>query len=401
MIHARGRRLLPAIVALLTVGLGFQPPARGAVLRVALDGSEDFTSVAAAALAAASGDSIFVGPGRYADTHVQVPAGVSLSIIGNGDAGSVVLARGLHCRGNGAGRVLLESITVDGGAPNIGLLSLSRLAKAALYNVVCSGGGTCPLIISCDSVMVESCRFVNNNNVWGTNGGGLSVSSCREVSIQRSLFANNRTIAGGKPDVYGDGGGGLWLNVSAGGAASVSGCTFVGNEAPNGSAVTIVGAAEVFQNTIVRNRGGVGALYVVTGGADVYANVMADNDGYGLLEDGSFRGVTCRCNAFWGNRGWPDGLYGHRDQWWGTCGQQPDGSAEEIWDDPKFCDLDGGRYGVTTTSPLLPENRGRDIGSCTEIVGAYGAECEDNPPAVTPMTWGRVKARYGAAGSGR
>jgi len=396
MILVRGRQVLLAIVALLAVGLGFQPPARGAVLRVALDGSGDFTSVAAAALAAASGDSILVAPGHYADTHVQVPAGVALAIIGDGDEGSVVLARGLHCRGDGLGRLLLEALVVDGGAPNIGLLSLSGLAEVRMYNVVCSRGGRSTSIVLCDTVVIEACQFLDNNNTWGVNGGGLSVTACRAVSILGTLFAGNRTTTGGEPDDYGGGGGGLWLNVTGGGSASISGCTFVGNEAPNGSAATIVGAAEVFGNTIVRNRGGLSALYVVAAGARVYANVMADNDGYGMLENGSTGRVICRCNAFWRNRGWPEGPYAHRDQWSGLCGLEPDGSAEEIWDDPKFCDLDGGRYGVTTTSPLLPENRGSDTGSCTEIVGAYGAECEDNPPAVTPMTWGRVKARYGA-----
>ncbi|MCC7141382.1 MAG: hypothetical protein IT349_04705 [Candidatus Eisenbacteria bacterium] len=396
MMWPSGQLVLPAIVALLAVGLGFQPPARGAVLRVALDGSEDFTSVAAAALAAASGDSILVGPGRYDDATVQVPPGVSLSIIGTDDAASVVLAKGLYCRGSGDGYLVLETLTVDGGTYELGLLSVILLDSITLRDVICSGGSTSAGVGASDYVLIESCAFVNNNNTVGTNGGGLSVGSFEEATIRGSFFLNNRTIAGSDPDSYGSGGGGLWLNVPVGGSASVSGCTFVGNEAPNGSAATIIGAAAVFQNTIVRNRGGFGALYVVASGADVYANVMADNDGYGLLEDGSFRGVTCRCNAFWGNRGWPDPLYGHGDQWWGTCGRQPGGGAEEIWDDPKFCDLDGGRYGVTTTSPLLPENRGSDIGSCTEIVGAYGAECEDNPPAVTPMTWGRVKARYGA-----
>lgn len=396
MRSSSGRQQLPAIAALLAVGLGFQPPARGAVLRVALDGSGDFTSVALAARAAASGDSILVDSGRYDDAPVVVPPGVSLSILGTGTAASAVLAKGLYCRGSGEGYLSLATLTIEGGTYDLGLLSVNLLTRVDLRDVTCSGGAMCPVVGACQTVLVESCSFIGNNNTTGTNGGGLSLTSCTEATVRGSLFANNRTIAGDDPDDYGAGGGGLWLDVAAGGSASVSGCTFIGNEAPRGSAATIGGNAVVFQNTIVRNRGGIGALYVAGTGAMVYANVMADNDGYGLLEDGTRHGVECRCNAFWRNRGWPDPLYGHRDQWYGTCGRQPDGSAEEVWDDPQFCGLDQERYGVMSTSPLLPENRDTSVGTCTEVIGAHGAECEPNPPAIAPMSWGRVKARYGA-----
>lgn len=108
----------------------------GATWRVEQDGSGDFSVIQDAMSSAASGDTILVGPGRYADFHPRsYPQIGAAQAIMSGPSGGVdvtVIGHGAHETVIGPE---VETLTVD-GAPAVGLLTGSMGSGSTFENLV-------------------------------------------------------------------------------------------------------------------------------------------------------------------------------------------------------------------------------------------------------------------------
>jgi len=199
-----------------------------------------------------------------------------------------------------------------------------------------------------------------------TKGGGLYAANAA-VNVDGSEFSGNScTFAGG----------GLAINAPT--SLSLTASTVVENTASIFGAGVYVenGTASMALtgNTVANNSGGsVGGdgFYVSGGSADFLSNVVAFNDGGASNANGIHvvsATATFSCNLVHGNTG---ANYG------GVT--DPTGSNDNIDTDPLFCDMAGGEYTLSASSPAA-------IATCG-LMGAQAVDCgqgtglgDDTPP---------------------
>ena len=184
---------LPAILvllALLAAALVIPPAAGAATWRVERDGSGDYMTIQPAVDAAASGDTILIGPGQYMEyQHVHPlgwvnPADVfvlchvgGLTLIGS-DPEEVIIGRMLSFRTCGAYGIVMEE-GLEGS------LRLEGLTLQNLYKGVWSKWNRLELV---------SCRLINMNDcgLYTDAPDGLLVEACHfdfaEVTPAISAF---------------------------------------------------------------------------------------------------------------------------------------------------------------------------------------------------------------------
>lgn len=361
---------------------------------VLLDESGDAPTIRAAIDSSASGDTILVWPGTYEQDTVRV-TNKSIVLTSVGGPEVTVIPNPILFSGSGDEDVTFSGFRILHKVWGLTPLTGGNLSSFEMKDCLIVGFRTEMSMQRVDWLVIDNCQFWHNSS--RANGGALRVSAYGG-EIRNCIFAENSTTAGYPPgEEYPGGGGALAVGIMESGSFTVTECIFLRNESPGAGAVIFSSGMPIFSNnTLVGNRSGDGAAYIHgLPGTQVYGNVFAWNEGYGLFEVPVWGGDTnCWCNAYWENEA-------GGGQWSGSChGWEGGQDWDDIYADPQFCDPANDDYGLSDSSPLLPENFPSSIDHCNDIIGALGVECAPLPPQPTlPMTWGRIKARYGNVNS--
>lgn len=236
-----------AILALLLI---LAAPAYCATLHVARDGGGEYTVIQAAVDAAASGDTIIIGPGRYNEGAVLVSPGWTdfvrvvvrqpeLTLIGAGQEQTIIgpatpwnLSQGWN--------VGVELGTYWGNRhvwiSGIGFENMAYGVK----------GAEAP-----ESAVIRDCRFtMNANSVRFAYGGALEVSACRFDLMPRNYYElaalgmQSVQIAGCQFNLATES---QWtqraVHLESTSTATVSGCSFEGGD--GGLSIIGVGSASI------------------------------------------------------------------------------------------------------------------------------------------------------------
>jgi hypothetical protein len=361
----------------MTAALLFVSPSangQAATLRV----PEDFAAIQQAIDAAASGDSILVGPGLY-DENLNAH-GKYLTLLGSGSDVTVVDGgsrdRVLTLDGSGivSGFTFRRGQAFEGagvwiGGPGPTVLQHCVIEQnvAGYVDVAGLGGG---LYVH---ILAENFRIIDNtivDNYAGVEGGGIFSTGIGE--IRGNLITRNGCHVGGG-GVYLSGylydnlilenwsdhfGGGLLLE---GGEAR--GNTVVGNIGPAGGAGIDMRSGLAANNLVVGNRGG---------------GFTAD----GIRCLGKGYPARIECNNAWGNTGEQYGLGGGG----GGCDSL---AGHNISIDPQFCDQPAGDYHLRPSSPCAAENNP----SCG-LIGAFPVSVACVAVPARRVTWGMLKRTY-------
>lgn len=194
-------------------------------------------------------------------------------------------------------------------------------------------------------VTIDRCLFVNNNASW--NGGAVFLSYRGITNISNSTFVNN--IAGKRGGAFVGGFGG-----------AITACTFFGNSAPDGGAISMWGDDISIENTIIAFGAEGGAIHVENGCP------------------------TITCTDIFGNAGGD----------WVGCLEDLPGTNGNFSADPLFCDAEGDDFRLDIVSPCLPGNH-PDGADCS-LIGAHHGGCgvsgvPDPDVHVRDATWGEIK----------
>lgn len=236
--------------AILVAFLSAAIPASGATLRVARDGSGEYAVIQAAVDAAASGDTILIGPGRYNE-------GATVTTPGWTEYVRVLIRQPeLTLIGAGADRTIIGPTTPwdlsQGGNRGIEAGSYWHSLRVHVSDIGFENmgyginGAEAP-----DVMTIQRCRFYNNaKSVQFYNGGTLSISDsvfdqmprnyqlmfamlCDDVVIERCQFA--------LADAH------FWIQTAVQlqsvSAATLTDCAFAGGD--GGLSLIGVGAAVV------------------------------------------------------------------------------------------------------------------------------------------------------------
>lgn len=357
----------------------------GRTWRVAVDGSGDAPTIAAALESAVHGDLVLVGPGTYTwlDQGAMNPLAMIFiardrtGIVLASEAGpeaTILDAQGQHrvlfVQGNNDG-VVIDGFTIANG-----------VSPPADGDYPMAGG----LVFHLTDIVVRNCIFTGNR---GGQGGALYFGGLGYPVVEDCLFTGNTSTLFG---------GGLYFVNSQG--PVVRRCTIVGNATGGGgggvAAVSVILRLEdcVIAGNHAEQRGGGLAVYGYSNAEDPPVPVqatgctIAGNDAplgaavrLGALDDGGGSVRAGRLSLdhclIAGNTGGPafdvvpDGrldaaccdLYGD-----GAFAFWPAGtdiSGDDLQADPLFCDPAGGDYRLRADSPCL------DAGSCG-LIGALG-----------------------------
>lgn len=182
------------IVVFLVLALGAAAGSAATII-VRGDGSGDFTTIQPALDAAASGDTIRIGPGEYVESAPAPVPGRSSEV----DVCAFVRCADLTIIGAGVAETFLGPQGRSGSSP-AGIVGLDgsslRIRGVTLRN--CRDG----IRVAGAPVLVRDCRFLDNDDgiVWATSGGGGLISSCL---FQATLPGSPRAVSfsGGGRDI--------------------------------------------------------------------------------------------------------------------------------------------------------------------------------------------------------
>jgi hypothetical protein len=415
----------------LLASISWAASGSAAVIRV----PEDYPTVLAGVDAAVAGDSVLVGPGTWTDVATRtVPIGQGgyatltccaflkggVTLIGTAGAENTVIQQGgvgespltLFYADYPNQTVALRGLTIVGGSwcPGInaqfaGSLELHHCvvmgtsASTSSFNAVYADW--CDLLME-DTVVrdnatviavrgyesdieIRRCRFENNpgQSVHCEGSGANCIPRCNSAVVEDCVFEETGLLGLGNftsvtvarnqflrmPDrgcaVWAStgsiqfntfdhdslgtaAGAGLWVQNLSG---SIAWNTFYGchSAALSGATVLVSASLAAFTNNVIAHS---------TGGPAVSV----------------YSGATAGCNDYWANAG-------------GNFGWSYPPGAQDLFQDPQFCDPDGGDFTVRSTSPCAEGN----FPPCGQI-GAHGVGC--GPVAIEPTSWSRIKSDY-------
>jgi Right handed beta helix region len=376
-------------LAIVVAGVLIAPATEAATIRVAIDGSGDFTVLGPAISSAASGDTISIAAGIYDQTTTIFPSGSPVEVMGRvtvsrltvigDDRNSVIIgpatpASNLELGPTGIVTVLNVDLTVK----NVTIRNLS--------DGVSSNGSR---------VLVENCSF--DGNFQGVDSAAILETTIRESTFAnqedvgivvfnslsgRNVLVENCSFDGnfGGIDVQVPGsvvnncsfqGGRVGFQVSLGGEATVNNCTFENIENV-GVAVTNFSDVQLYGNTFTPPMG---ECIVVIGGlsgsdnellggsfatiriswlsvVNFFNNHILNGGGYSILAQG---GISP-----------PNQIMDFSNNYWGTV--DPSQIDAWIWD--------------TNDDPFV-----RVEIDYTPFI--------DQPVEVESTSFGEIKARYG------
>ncbi|MBD3223048.1 hypothetical protein GF314_17600 [bacterium] len=344
-------------------------PATAATHVVDAQGGGDFTSLEAAVAAAASGDLIQVMPGTY-PTSVTIEA--SLTITGLGDAESVVLdgqgSRIMLLQGEET--IRLENLTFTGGYGDSGGAILSWQGM---------------------DLVIESCRFVDNEAGWG--GGAIEARSATgSLTVRETLFEDNyATNHAGAVAVM--------FDI----ACEIDRCRFVfnrGGAMAGAFTANAAGSVDIHDSVFTQNTGGdMGAIYLVDsytntirnctfwnnvavghatvllhhGVLDLHHNIIG-NTAFGGGVEVFYSGLlTSGCNVYWNNDGGD------------LIEAQP---GEDDWfEDPQLCAPGAGDFAPCNESIAV-------VGTGCGLIGALAPGCPCGVVRTEAHDWSEIKALF-------
>lgn len=383
------RRSRVAQVMCAIVLMAWTQPTSAATIRVAQDGSGDYTSLFDGLAAAQDGDTVSIGPGEYSETRPVNPSGIEFDVVGYiatpnvsvvGDGRDVVFigpaigpssvvdenTTGLGV-GQGASGVSISGVTVRHLATGIRDADSALSVRACRlvsngYGIDQMGLGTC---------VIEDSEFIGNRLAIIA----FSVLGARRVEVLNSTFVDNReglqiqnpdtlvrdcAISGGERGLVLGLGGNAILQDSV-----VSDTANRGVHVSDGSTAWLYN--NVFQGAMQYNVFNSGALVgggnLLSGGSVVSLYLAAPGvvEFYGnhLLNAG---GLT----VFAGVAAWKPRTISLANNWWGTT----DPAQIEEWVDH---------------APDDPDNNGLTI----EYLPFYGGPVPNEESSI-----GRLKGKF-------
>jgi hypothetical protein len=350
----RCRVKAPTVVAavLLLTAASLAP---GATVRVDWAGGGNYLTIQEGMDAASEGDTVFVAPGTHTGTGNRNLSVTDKNIKIAGEYGSFYTI--IDCEDTS---LVIQGFTIrNGHAPvynggGLYFLHVGGIVESCvLIDCVApyNGGG---VYIGYNDhtkpVIVRGCVFKDNTATY--NGGGMMVDHAA-ATARRCTFLRNSTTAAGDDH---HGGGALclnWIDYTLSYVFYMSRCTFAYNISHStGAAVTAYDSS-----------------------ADAYISqcIFAFNFAvtYAFYSDPPFEHLEC--SDFYANAG----------------GNLAASFPTLIYDDPRFCDLDGGDVQLCSNSACLPGGN-----ACSVLMGVFGSGCGDCDSAVEQTTWGRLKALY-------
>jgi hypothetical protein len=323
------------------------------------DGTGDFPTLWDAVDASADGDSILLGPGLYprpiASSFYLSEKAVTITSVAGPEA-TVLDFRGYGgieiARAEASG-TLIEGVTLRNGGdqgrpPATAGLIVCQDASLTVRNVWFESnraGGYGGAIFSIrSSIAVEGCRF-KGNHVGGV-GGALAIF---DEGVDGPTVVTDCLFEDNEADDWGGA-----LDCEFGADPVLRRNTFVGNRAPEGSAVCSVnaGTRPLIESCILAFSSGGPALFCRQGAEP-----------------------TIRCSDVFGNAG-GDSL----------CGID---GGDNLEVDPQFCGEPGsGNFYLQDDSPCS-----RAASPCGERMGALPVAC--GTVSIQETTWGRIRARFG------
>lgn len=380
-------------------------PAAARTWTVATDGSGDFTLIQDAIDTAAYGDRIEIATGAY-DENLDL-RGKVIDLVGVAGAGATVVDGGerrevLEIPSTGGGVPRIEGITLTGGIGKIvrGPVPDGRygggvfIELAAPEFVDCviednradAGGGVFVL-----SGAPTFTRCTIRDNVAGT-GAGVALHVDRGARFVECAITGNAGVFGGGIDTFQ-------------GNGTFERCRIAGNSASEGAALRALerdyggGSVTIDGCLLARNYGDYGsALVIEQGSADVRSTTIAANEGPGAIVEvwsGSLRlsdTIVSRMGSA------QIGVCTGDAEVEASCvvAYAPGVGIPACMDgptvlraDPLFCNPENEDYHLAPDSPALP---GQGPPGCA-LIGAYGPSC-DEPVAVAPAPWGRIRALW-------
>jgi hypothetical protein len=338
----------PVLFALMTASaLALARPAPAASYLVKPDGTGDFPTIAAAVAAASDydiielADGVFSGPGNY---NVWINGKTVLIGSRSHVASSCVIDPG-----GVAGESRRAFIIINASLPP----SLTDLTiRHAVADVAGQEGYGGAIFIEHASPVIENCIFEENE---AQRGGAIWLGEGTLPQIIECRFEDNRAD---------ESGGAVMLGFASSGAV-ISECTFVGNIAPAGGAISCWNANSVgiWTSTFYGNSA-TGA-----GGAHLYARwdalplvfeciLAASPQGSAVFcEDGTAI-PQLYCSDIWGNAGGD----------WTDCIAGTEIVDNNLHADPLFCDGVAGNYHLQAGSPCAA------VSGCV-VIGAYEVGC--------------------------
>ncbi len=342
-------------------------PASGATWHIYADGSGDAPTITAAVTLAASGDSVLVYAGTYAEWDIEVTK--QLYIVGVAGPESTIINAGYYgrCfifRTFTSSHILVQGFTLKNGG-SLGALILSGSGGA----VLCSGSSKVRLI---------DCVFDDN---LANLGGAVCVRETSTVTIRRCVFYRNDAWT----DYYPGAGGAIYLTASYEMLnAAIDTCIFSQNDASSdGGAIYITSCdASIRGCTFYQNYShpSGASIALMDAGIELNNSIVTLSNGIGIVAYHSLPGASFSCNDFYGNGG---GNYG------GLISDQT-GTNGNISADPLFCGAPND-LSISTISPCAPAHS-----PCGELIGRHGPSCDKGPNLViTSVIWSSATPQPG------
>lgn len=378
--------LLLSVMALacLAVSCSQNPaaPSGGATILVDASGQGDYTTIQAGLDAAAPGDTVLVAPGLYAGEGnrdldfdgkpicLRSVAGAESTIIDCGEA-----ARGFTFSSGEGSLSIVDGLTVTGGFRSQGGAIYCDAASPSLRNVLVvgntatsEGGGA--FLRGGSSPSFSNVRF-ERNDALGFDGGAVFCRSSSPVFFDVAFSANTASSGGAIHAIFSDlvisdavfdsnavslSGGAVYLGGST---AALDGVVFYENEALEGGAVCCDASSPALVRVTMARNGAItgGGVFCGNGSSPTITNSIVAFSVAGAplhCRDDIDLPVTTRSCVYANAEG--DSL----------CGEH----AENLFEDPEFCDLYGGDLHLSSSSPCLPANN-----DWTERIGALGEGC--------------------------
>ena len=353
------RRMAIFTILVACLGLG---SASAATFVVLPDGTGDFTTIADAVAAAASGDVISVGAGVYADAltiskslTIESKSGAAVTVLDGLNAQRIVLVQG-------ACNVTLRGLTMKNAhSDNGAALLVWQQARVVLENCIitdnfATGSNAVHVRHPGSSLRIQNCQFLHN--VAGVHSGALSASMGANLHVLDSKFVENQAPGHGAMNAQDS-------------HVEIEGCLFLRNVGGLVGALTLeYSNGFVIGNTFHANSGSAGSvrLHDYT---YFSRNIVSGNPrGFGL---DTFNGAYHTCNLYDGNQS--------------GAVNRPLGSGE-IVDDPLYCDPAADVFLVCSGSPALA-----GLADCGAM-GAFGMGCTCGPVGLESTTWGDLKSLF-------
>jgi predicted outer membrane repeat protein len=435
-----------ACAAILLLIAGFPLTASGEIWHVEHDPGDPDGLVGAAVAGAADGDTILVGPGTYFE-HIPIE-GKSLVLrslegpretILDGSKESFSQERAILYTTTGGGSLYVEGFTFRNGGGAEGKIGIPQGGAVSWWDL--EGEATFAAL---------DCRFLDNvsGDDGSSTGGAIYLEFMERAEIADCFFSGNRARHnGGAVSIQGypgeytirdcefvlDDESAVWgdaiyapntrtmrilssrfLSDTQGPSTTLSlGCenvtiaynTFEGAGGPTGLSLYEGGfEGEVHYTVEIRSnllwsaaRAPEGVAVIDMGYTRCTVDLSHNTFAFASLVWGSSTGtITCANNIFYETPAWfstgGSGEFSCNDAWpsgMEIAGGGQSTEADNISEDPDFCDEAGGDFRLIEGSPCSPEGGPDGCG----FIGSVEDQCSDQTP-VERITWGRIKSRW-------